>query len=76
MNPNEARVAIIEEIANMLVELSLEGGAEDDVATLTDAMLDAADLIADYIGLDVVEVLEPKVFAVRVDLNGPDETAV
>jgi hypothetical protein len=76
MNPNEARVAIIEEIANMLVDLSVEGGAEDDVPTLTEAMLDAADLIADYIGLDVIDVVEPNVFTVRVDLNGPDETDV
>ena len=72
MNTNEARLAIIETIADVLFELSDD---EDlpavDREDLRDAMADAADLICEALDLDVVDVADG-VLSVQVVLPATD----
>ena len=71
MNINETRIAIVEEIAEILYDLT-----EDEEATaetkqeLRDAMADAADIIAEALDLEVVEIADG-IATVRLNIAGP-----
>lgn len=69
MNLNEARLMLIEELADILVDLTLEDDApsEEEEAELREAMMDAADIIAEGLQLEVVNVDDLK-FTITVDL--------
>jgi hypothetical protein len=58
MNLNEARLMLIEELADILVDLTLEDDtpSPEEEAELRDAMMDAADIIAEGLQLEVVDV--------------------
>lgn len=72
MNTNEARVVIVEEIAEILFDLSEdEDQTASDKMVLKEAMLDAADIIAEALDLQVLDFADG--FAtVRLNLAGPD----
>jgi hypothetical protein len=69
MNPNEARLMLIEELADILVDLTIEDDtpSEAEEAELREAMMDAADIIAEGLQLEVVSVDDLK-FTITVDL--------
>lgn len=69
MNINEARLMLLEELADILVDLTLEDDApsEEEEAAVREAMLDAADLIAEGLQLEVIDVDE-LTFTIKVNL--------
>ena len=69
MNPNEARLMLIEELADILVDLTIEDDtpSEAEEAELREVMMDAADIIAEGLQLEVVSVDDLK-FTITVDL--------
>lgn len=72
MNINEARVVIVEEIAEILYDLTEDEDATAEVKQeLRDAMADAADIIAEALDLEVVEMADG-IATVRLNLAGPD----
>lgn len=70
MNLNEARLALLEELTEILVDLTDEGedSSPEDLAVLRDAMSDAVDIIAEALQLEVVAV-DGEVLTLRVDLG-------
>jgi hypothetical protein len=59
MTPEEARLAILEEIAAILVDLSVgadEDLSEEEEAEIAESMMDAADVILEVFDLKVIEV--------------------
>jgi hypothetical protein len=69
MNTNEARLMLLEELADILVDLTLEDDdtSEEEEAAMREAMLDAADLIAEGLQLEVIDVDDLK-FTITVSL--------
>ena len=69
MNLNEARLMLLEELADILVDITLEDDSTspEEEAQLREAMMDAADIIAEGLQLEVVNVDDLK-FTVTVDL--------
>lgn len=74
MNLNEARLALLEELTEILVDLTDEDGEDspEDLAVLREAMSDAVDIIAEALQLEVVSV-DGDVLTLTVDLSVPDE---
>jgi hypothetical protein len=70
MNLNEARLMLLEELADILVDLTLEDDntPPEEEAELRDAMLDAADIIAEGLQLKVVDVDDLKM-TLTIDLG-------
>jgi len=59
MTPNEARMLIVEELANILYDLTdEEDGTPEERETLRVAMGDAADILAEALDLEVVSVTD------------------
>lgn len=57
MNEHEARLAISTRIADVLFDLAQDGmEPDDDVDEMRDALSDAADLIMEALGLEIVSV--------------------
>ena len=69
MNLNEARLMLLEELADILVDITLEDDSTspEEEAELREAMMDAADIIAEGLQLEVVSVDDLK-FTITVDL--------
>lgn len=69
MNLNEARLMLLEELADILVDLTIEDDSPspEEEAELRDVMMDAADIIAEGLQLKVVDVDELKM-TLTVDL--------
>ncbi len=69
MNTNEARLMLLEELAEILVDLTIEDDdpSEAEEAELREAMLTAADVIAEGLQLEVVSV-DDLTFTVTVNL--------
>ena len=69
MNTNEARLMLLEELADILVDLTIEDDdtSEEEEAAMREAMLDAADLIAEGLQLEVIDVDDLK-FTITVSL--------
>ena len=69
MNTNEARLMLLEELADILVDLTLEDDTTsvEEEAELREAMMDAADIIAEALQLEVIDVDE-LTFTVKVSL--------
>ena len=69
MNLNEARLMLLEELADILVDITLEDDSTspEEEAQLREAMMDAADIIAEGLQLEVVSVDDLK-FTITVDL--------
>lgn len=75
MNLNEARLALLEELTEILVDLTDEDDEEtspEDLAVLREAMSDAVDIIAEALQLEVVAV-DGEVLTLTVDLSVPPE---
>jgi hypothetical protein len=73
MNTNEARLAIVEEIAAILLDLTddPDNTSPEEREALSVAMLDAADIVAEALDLEVVEVVEG-VATVTLNIAGDD----
>ncbi len=69
MNTNEARLMLLEELADILVDLTLEDDTTsvEEEAEVREAMMDAADIIAEALQLEVIDVDE-LTFTVKVSL--------
>jgi hypothetical protein len=70
MNLNEARLALLDELTEILVDLTDEGGetSPEDLPVLREAMADAVDIIAEALQLEVVAV-DGDVLTLTVDLG-------
>jgi hypothetical protein len=70
MNLNEARLAFLEELTEILVDLTDEGeeSSPEDLAVLREAMADAVDIIAEALQLEVVSV-DGDVLTLTADLG-------
>jgi|688.fasta_scaffold682983_2 hypothetical protein len=72
MNTNEARLAVVGIIADVLFELSDDDDlSDDDRGDLRDSLADAADLILEALEFDVIAVNDFEVSA-RITLDDPD----
>lgn len=72
MNVNEARMVIVEEFAEILLDLTDEdAGTAEEREALRVAMLDAADIIAEALDLEVVDITDG-IATVRLNIAGPD----
>ena len=72
MNVNEARMVIVEEFAEILLDLTDEdAGTAEEREALRVAMLDAADIIAEALDLEVVDITDG-IETVRLNIAGPD----
>lgn len=71
MDADEARMAIVEEFAAILLDLTDESDGEDveEREALRVAMLDAADIVAEALDLQVVSV-EDGIVTVRLNIAG------
>jgi hypothetical protein len=69
MNLNEARLMLLEELADILVDLTLEDDSTsaEEEAELRETMMDAADIIAEGLQLEVIDVDE-LTFTLKVNL--------
>lgn len=69
MNTNEARLMLLEELADILVDLTLEDDTTsvEEEAEVREAMMDAADIIAEALQLEVIDVDE-LTFTIKVSL--------
>lgn len=69
MNINEARLMLLEEMADLLVDLTIEDDSltPEEETEMRDAMLSAADIIAEGLRLEVVSVDDLKI-TITVDL--------
>lgn len=73
MNEHEARLAIATRIADVLFDLAQDGmEPDDDADEMRDALDDAAELIMEALGLEVVSVDSE---AATVRLSGIDTNA-
>lgn len=70
MDINEARMVIVEEFAAILLDLTDDTEDAEEREALRVAMLDAADIIAEALDLEVVEVSNG-VATVRLNIAGP-----
>lgn len=70
MNPNEAQLALLDELTEILVDLTDDGEdtSPEDMAVLREAMSDAVDIIVEALQLKVVAV-NGTVLTVEVDLG-------
>ena len=70
MNLNEARLALHEELAEVLTDLTDEDGTAtpEELAEVRDAMGDAVDIIFEALDLEVISVTDGKV-TVTIDLG-------
>lgn len=70
MNPNEAQLALLDELTEILVDLTDDGEdtSPEDMAVLREAMSDAVDIIVEALQLKVVAV-NGTVLTVEIDLG-------
>lgn len=70
MNPNEAQLALLDELTEILIDLTDDGEdtSPEDMAVLREAMSDAVDIIVEALQLKVVAV-NGTVLTVEVDLG-------
>lgn len=72
MNEHEARLGIVTRIAEVLLDLAQDGLEEgDDLDEMRDAMSDAAELVMEALGVEVVSV-EGSTALIRVSNIDPD----
>lgn len=72
MNEHEARMAIASRISEVLLDLAQDGLEEsDDIEEMRDAMDDAAELVMEALGIEVVSISGPQV-SVRMTVPDPD----
>lgn len=56
MNEHEARLAIVQQISDVLFDLADDGTEEFDVADMVEVMMDAANLLLESLQAEVVGV--------------------
>lgn len=71
MNVSEARVAILDLVADVLVELGDDG--EIDSGELREAMEDAAEMVLDALDLEVTSVNDDGSLTVRVRVDTDED---